>query len=509
MAEWLELLHAGKACLDAGQPAKASEIYKQGLTRYRRDANATQWFTFNLMQSDALALGPRACQPYLPALLDSGIGWSAKLYAMEMVLASANPGDDNLPSLLGEIIRGLNLFIDARLGPQDINVMSCQSINRHVERLYGAAPAAMFQTRASESDHPVARSWTGTPTAPQDVHCNRWPKVLRIYRDNYSPPNRPLGFRHVGPAHIIRLGENTILFSASGEVLDTPYGPLPAFLKTVLTKLFPNLPRGRRIAGVSLFIGDYFSQALNYCHWLVDGLPRIAAAVAAEMTFDHVIGAFPETAAFQTDSLRFLLSKDQTYAGFTPDDGLVAVEDLYYADNNSLVYVHHPAYGGDTALLKALRQSFAHKAPTARRLYVPRRHSRVVLNENELLPLLLEHGFEIVDTDDLPFETQIEIFSGASDIIGPHGAALTNMLFAHEGCRVLEFFPPAGGSASFYLLAAALGHTYGCYIDDVSQGPNQDGGNAILHNSAGMRIDVDFVRRWLENLPPVERASGS
>jgi len=500
MAGWLELLQTGQACLDAGQPAKASDIYRQGLNQYRRDPNAIQWFTFNLMQSDALAIGPKACQDYLTSLIDSGIGWSAKLYTMELALASADPGDQNLPPLYNEIVRGLKLFTAARLGAEDINVMSCQSISRHVERLYGPAPDPMFNAVPSESEYPVVKSWTGTPKRPVDIHCNRWPRVLRAYLEGYNAPNRPLGFRHVGAAFIIRLGQNTILFSGSGRVLDTPYGPFPAFLRTVLETLFPSLPIQRRIDARSLFIGDYFSQALNYCHWLADGLPRVSAARAVGLDFDHVVGAFAETSPFQTDSLKRLLSGTQSYVGLSSADGLVAIDDLVYADNNCLIYVHHPAYGGDTALLAELRRTLASDVaarPAGRRLYVPRRHSRVVLNEDVLLPMLMEHGFEVVDTDHLSFGAQIETFSQASEIIGPHGAALTNMLFAPAGCRVLEFFPPAGGSASFYLLAAALGHDYGCYIDDVSQGPGQDCGNAMVHNTSGMQVDVDFVHDWL------------
>lgn len=241
MARWLKLLQTGKACLDAGQPAKASQIYRQGLSQFRRDTNATQWFTFNLMQSDALAIGPKACQDYLTFLIDSNIGWSAKLYAMEMALASADPGDQNLTALYDEIVRGLTLFTTAALSPEDINVMSCQSISRHIERLYGQPPEAMFAILSIEANYSVVGSWAGTPNPPTEIRCNRWPKVLRAYRDNYNAPNRPLGFRHVGSAFIIRLGQNTILFSGSGRVLDAPYGPLPTFLRLVLEQLFPNL----------------------------------------------------------------------------------------------------------------------------------------------------------------------------------------------------------------------------------------------------------------------------
>ena len=54
------------------------------------------------------------------------------------------------------------------------------------------------------------------------------------------------------------------------------------------------------------------------------------------------------------------------------------------------------------------------------------------------------------------FREQIDIFRGASAVVAPHGAALTNILFAPNECRVLELFASRGGSNAYEVLATAL-----------------------------------------------------
>jgi len=62
-----------------------------------------------------------------------------------------------------------------------------------------------------------------------------------------------------------------------------------------------------------------------------------------------------------------------------------------------------------------------------------------VANEAELLALLEPHGFVVVQCERLSLGEQIALFRGASHIVAPHGASLTNLLHARRAC-VLELF---------------------------------------------------------------------
>jgi capsular polysaccharide biosynthesis protein len=82
-------------------------------------------------------------------------------------------------------------------------------------------------------------------------------------------------------------------------------------------------------------------------------------------------------------------------------------------------------------------------AVPTRRLYVGRGDSprRRLSNEAQITEHAAQYGFETVSMDGRTVENQARLFAEAAFIIAPHGAALTNVLFATPGVRVLELLP--------------------------------------------------------------------
>ena len=81
--------------------------------------------------------------------------------------------------------------------------------------------------------------------------------------------------------------------------------------------------------------------------------------------------------------------------------------------------------------------------PPHRKIYLTRDHittGRKVLNELQLRKLLTTYGFEIVRADNLSVMAQAKLFNESSYIVGPHGAALANIVFCEPGTRILELF---------------------------------------------------------------------
>ncbi|KAH8081649.1 tetrapyrrole methylase [Aureococcus anophagefferens] len=64
--------------------------------------------------------------------------------------------------------------------------------------------------------------------------------------------------------------------------------------------------------------------------------------------------------------------------------------------------------------------------------------------------------------DDAPrsLAAQIALFGAAGLVVGAHGAGLANLVFAAEGCRVLEFPVVGRANRTYEWLARALGHAY-------------------------------------------------
>jgi len=78
-----------------------------------------------------------------------------------------------------------------------------------------------------------------------------------------------------------------------------------------------------------------------------------------------------------------------------------------------------------------------------RRLYIPRRNVkfREVVNEAAIEEYLLARGFVVLDSSIPNVRDQIAAFKRADVIVAPHGAGLSNIVYAAAGTRVLELIP--------------------------------------------------------------------
>jgi hypothetical protein len=86
-----------------------------------------------------------------------------------------------------------------------------------------------------------------------------------------------------------------------------------------------------------------------------------------------------------------------------------------------------------------------------RRILVSREGSlfRRCENEAAIADIAVRHGFKPVRLEDLTFDAQVDLFSGAEIVMGVHGAGFTNMLFAPAGALLIELHP-AGHLPVFY-----------------------------------------------------------
>lgn len=246
------------------------------------------------------------------------------------------------------------------------------------------------------------------------------------------------------------------------------------------------------LEGTAVLIQDQFLEP-NYCHWILDWLPRLEIARASAPAPDFVIGHdLAET--FQLDSFAFVGARPDCFVP-TAANPVVRVERLLVPD--TCFRVRHPLAGGNPALLDWWR-SLAEEhvgaiEPRGERLYLARTGTRQVREDEKLRSLLDRHGFRTLEAGDLPFREQIELFGGASAVVAPHGAALTNILFAPNDCRVLELFAIRGGGDQYGVLATALGQDYTALRDRGST----PGFSAHHNNLPIVAVDFDALEEWL------------
>ena len=95
------------------------------------------------------------------------------------------------------------------------------------------------------------------------------------------------------------------------------------------------------------------------------------------------------------------------------------------------------------------------------RIYISRdkAEKRRIVNEAELFDRLSELGFEKYVLEDISFDDQIELFYDAEAVVSPHGAGLTNIIYADK-ISVFEIFPQQRIKPSYYFLGLPCGHKY-------------------------------------------------
>ena len=102
---------------------------------------------------------------------------------------------------------------------------------------------------------------------------------------------------------------------------------------------------------------------------------------------------------------------------------------------------------------------------------------RYLINSGSLEEILKDKGFTTVYLEEFTIEEQIALFNGAEVIVAIHGAALSNLVFAKEGVKVIELMPENEVKWHFWLISKILNLNYTLVLVDVL---NFDNNNRAL-----------------------------
>jgi capsular polysaccharide biosynthesis protein len=122
---------------------------------------------------------------------------------------------------------------------------------------------------------------------------------------------------------------------------------------------------------------------------------------------------------------------------------------------------------------------FKRVTKTRRKIYVERTKGfRTLQNQVEVRRLFEAYHFETVQAEVLSIQEQVELFSQAEIIAGPHGAGFTNTIWMNAPFTVLEIRPEGWDNRSLYHHALASGcsqyHVIAAKIKEPGQIMNPD-----------------------------------
>ncbi len=210
------------------------------------------------------------------------------------------------------------------------------------------------------------------------------------------------------------------------------------------------ITRSRR--GTALLLATTNSD--NYYHWLLDSLPRWKLLQAANrVDYDFVL-LHSRPSPFQDEVLDRLN---------VPAQKRLRCSKNFVHQFERLVVPAMPFPLEEVApwVCDWVHSLFPEKIGGPEKAYLRLGTGRRrLVNEAELESALKPMGFVSIQPDQLTVAEQAKLLSSARCVVAPHGAALTNLVFAPPGALLLELFHPQHKNRCYVNLAAACGHRY-------------------------------------------------
>ncbi|MDW8267742.1 MAG: glycosyltransferase family 61 protein, partial [Anaerolineae bacterium] len=195
----------------------------------------------------------------------------------------------------------------------------------------------------------------------------------------------------------------------------------------------------------------------GYFHWLFDVLPRF-----------ELLEGYPVDAFYVENSQSYHHQYLQLVG--IDENRIISAEKATHIRAQTLVIPSLPGTSGNISgracrflrrlMDKALRLPL--DTPIYERIYISRRDAkrRRVLNEDEVFDVLKAYGFVSLDLTGRSVIEQIRLFAHARHVVAPHGAGLSNLVYAQPGTTVLELFSPAYINPCYWTLANELDLRY-------------------------------------------------
>ena len=216
----------------------------------------------------------------------------------------------------------------------------------------------------------------------------------------------------------------------------------------------------------------------NFYHWMVEILPRLSLCDSLPELQGLPLLVARSSPRFVQDSLALTGYLDRA---LFLDDGAYRFDKLHLPTRLA------PASQASPLAVEWLRRKVSAPPPsnTVRRLYISRRDAKIrsVTNEAEVEAALGDLGFVTVVPSEHSLSRQVELFRNADIVVGSHGAAFANLVFAKAATAIIEVFEPGHFNLSFNRIAAINRLRYGFLVG--------------RKRALGFSIDVPQLRRMV------------
>jgi Glycosyltransferase 61 len=199
-----------------------------------------------------------------------------------------------------------------------------------------------------------------------------------------------------------------------------------------------------------------FLSSNGYYHWLIEDLPVFLKSLAVAPRARVIV---PRNVPSYVREVTGLIDNEIVFIG-SP----VRVERLVMTAKTGGLgsplagLTPHPV---DVAILREFFSKYHEPRPCDRKLYLSRvGQGRSPMNERDLQFNMEKQGFVVFNGSGVSLLSQIALFSSAKQLIGLHGAAFANIVWAPDGVDVCEIFSSAYMPSCYSALTAIRAGRY-------------------------------------------------
>lgn len=263
--------------------------------------------------------------------------------------------------------------------------------------------------------------------------------------------------------HVAIIKDNLILpdisyQQISGDLKDVNYNPVLKFGTPRIRKNF----KGNVLSLVQGASGN------NFFHFLFDVLPKIR--LFQEKYDLNSVDYFymPNVFSWQKKILsKFDISENklinsQNFRHIKADNIFALDHPWYHKGNVQQEIINLPEW-----IIYYLREKFikySKKFKASDKIFIDRSDSSFghckLINNEDVMKYLSENGFQSFQVSKLDFFEQVYLFNNAKIIIGPHGAAFSNIIFSNPALELIEFIPKDHPSIKCKKISSILGFNY-------------------------------------------------
>jgi len=201
--------------------------------------------------------------------------------------------------------------------------------------------------------------------------------------------------------------------------------------------------------------GGYF----DFVFFVVVKICRIKDALPGEDFTDTVISYSPFNGDYENEYLQLLdLNPDNLI-----DCSVNKVISPRVITGNGRNW--HPNIADILSLKRHIETKFRPVKTASDRIYISRSGRRRIINEDELIALLKQFNFSIIEDKKRSVTEQISIYHNASFILGPHGASFANIIWCEPGTHLFELFSCNYAPDFFLYLTNVMGMKYSAYYE--------------------------------------------